>query len=215
MARLVVAMLLTLCAAQTARGQDRDNVARARLYYETGRLLYDQGDYEQAAKKFTAGYELAPRPQFLLNTGLCYQKMDQLDKAHALYERFLREASADDPDRERAKTWLAEVDAKIAAIKSAPRPPQALPPPSSAPSEHAVPSAPAPALSATPGPASPAGANLTVATTPPPKKSFMRRNWWIVPVGAVVVAGAAVGIYFAARPSSSGCVGSMPCIDLR
>ncbi len=217
MARLVVALLLSLCLPQAARAQSSDNVARARLYFETGRLLFEQGDYEQAAKKFATGYDLLPRPQFLLNAGLCYQKMEQLEKARELYQRFLREAAPDDPDRQRARTWMAEVDAKLKAAPPRAAEPSPSAPPASAPATSAPPPASAPvttAPSATPA-ATSGGADLTtVAATPPEKKSFLRRHWWIFPVGAVVLAGAAVGIYFAARPSS-GCSGSTPCLDLR
>ncbi|HWE30324.1 MAG TPA: tetratricopeptide repeat protein [Polyangia bacterium] len=210
MIRLVAVVVLALVTALSppSRAQERDTVARARLYFETGRLLFDQGDYEQAAKKFSAGYDLVPRPQFLLNMGLCYQKLEQLDKARALYQRFLSAAPADDPDRAHATQWMAEVDAKIAATRPAPTPEPA-PEPAPATAPPATPSPPAVTTAQNPG------ANLTVTTTAPPqKKSFIRRNWWIFPVAGVVVAGAAVGIYFAARPSNP-CSGVTPCLDLR
>jgi tetratricopeptide (TPR) repeat protein len=201
MSRLAAALvILALFMPPSLRAQERDPVTRARELYQTGRLLFDQGDYEVAAKKFAAGYELVPRPQFLLNIGLCYQKLDQLDKSRTYYQRFLDEAPPNDPDREHATRWMAEVDATMQKrAAAAPAPPPA--PPSVA----------APAAAA---PSPPSGASLALAATPPPKRSWVRRNWWIFPVGGAVVAGVAVGIYFAARPANP-CSGPMLCLDLR
>ena len=117
--RLVTAIALVLFLAPSLRAEEKDPTARAKLYIETGRLLYKQGDYEQAAKQFNAGYALLPRPQFLLNSGLCYQKLEQLEKARDLYQRFLREAPSDDPDRERANKWLGEVESTLATQRAA------------------------------------------------------------------------------------------------
>lgn len=198
--RAAIALLLLVGLATTARAQSDEALSKAKLYFETGRLLFEQGDYEQAARKFQAGYDLVPKPQFLLNSGLCYQKLGQLDKAKAMYERFLREAPADEPDRDKAQKLLGEVDQKLAERNPAPPPP--LPPP--------------PATTPVHEEAPPSSSSVTLATTaPPPRKSFVRRNWWIFPVAGVVIAGVAVGIYFGVRPSPNACAGSPNCLDLR
>jgi hypothetical protein len=200
--KLIATIALLSCMAPSLRAEERDPTARAKLYFETGRLLYKQGDYEQAAKQFNAGYALLPRPQFLLNSGLCYQKLDQLEKARDHYQRFLHEAPADDPDRERAQKWLSEVDVKLAAQRAAP------------PQHPSEPAAVPPIATPPAAPASNGGATLTAAPTPP-RKSFVRRNWWIFPVAGVVVAGVVVGAVLGARASGPSCSGMPGCIDLR
>jgi hypothetical protein len=201
--RLIATIALLACLAPSLRAEERDPTARAKLYFETGRLLYKQGDYEQAAKQFNAGYALLPRPQFLLNSGLCYQKLDQLDKAHESYQRFLREAAADDPDRERVQKWLGEVEVKLAAQRAQQQ------------QQRAAEPATGPSIMApTAAPTSNGGVTLTAAP-PPPKKSFARRNWWIFPVAGVVVAGAVVGIVLGVRAGGPSCSGMPGCIDLR
>jgi hypothetical protein len=48
---------------------------------------------------------------------------------------------------------------------------------------------------------------------PPPHPSALRRFWWLVPVGAAILGGVAVGLYFALRTScataSYGCIDAM------
>jgi hypothetical protein len=57
----------------------------------------------------------------------------------------------------------------------------------------------------------PAGTVL-VATPPARKKPFVARHWWIFPVGAVVVAGVAVGLYFGLKPAD--CSATLGCIPV-
>ncbi len=204
-ARVIVILAVVLGAVSPAHAASPNDIARAREYFETGRLLFDQGDYDVAAKKFLAGYELVQRPQFLLNIGLCFQKLGQLEEARLYYQRFLSETPADDPDRGRAQQWMGEVEAKLAErAKSAPPPP----PP--------APTTTSPPAPATPAPATASRPRLDLTATPeaPAKKSFFQRNWWIFPVAGAVVAGVAVGIYFAARPSNP-CPSDIRCLDLR
>lgn len=206
---LVLALLLGSAAYAAAGGVAHaagdDAVSRARTHFEAGRALYNLGNYQDAIREFSAGYQLAPRPQFLLNLGQAYRKLGQLEKARDLYKRFLTDAPPDDPDRGQVQQILIDLEGELAR-----QPPPALTP---IPELRSTPAA----LAATPTPPAPA-ATLTVHAEPPPRKSFLRRNWWIFPVGAVVLAGAAVGIYFAVRPSNQldcsgatlGCVHTMP-----
>jgi Tfp pilus assembly protein PilF len=194
--RIAVVVALVICVAPSLSAEEPDAVARARLNFETGRLLYKQGDYEAAARQFNAGYVLVPRPQFLLNSGLCYQKMEQLDKARALYERYLREAPPDEPDRERVSKWLAEVDAKLGAQKGNDQ------------QRRQVDPGVTPSISGQPA----SNMELTAA---PPRKSFARKNWWVFPVAGVVAAGVVVGIVLGVRASGPSCAGNPSCIDLR
>ena len=92
---------------------------------------------------------------------------------------------------------VAEIDRRLAALPQ----PVTRPPPT-------APQMPPPVEHPTVVESHPAGASTAVTATQPEKKSFVRRNWWIFPVGAVVLAGAAVGIYFAVRPSSGVDCGS-------
>src|SRR5262245_51526681 len=89
---------------------EEDSMARARAHFEVGRGMYRLGNYSEALREFSAGYQLAPKPQFLINLGQCYRKLNQLTRAHQMYEKFLAEAPPNDPERESVKRLLAETE---------------------------------------------------------------------------------------------------------
>ena len=103
-------VLAALACAAAAHAQSDDTVARARTHFEAGRALYQLGNYDEALREFAAGYQLAPRPQFLLNLGQCYRKLDDLQKARAMYQRYLHDAPSSDAERDQAQQILAEID---------------------------------------------------------------------------------------------------------
>ena len=165
--------LLVVLVAATLSAHAGADEPRARLHFETGKLLYRQGDYAAAAQQFRAGYEELPRPEFLLNAGVCYAKLHDAAAERETLERYLAVADAADPGRARAQALLDELAASPPpASANAPRP-DGLPPIVTG----APPGTPAPAAEA-------------------PRPHGWRRWWWIAPLSAVVVAGVAVGIYF-------------------
>jgi tetratricopeptide (TPR) repeat protein len=186
----VLACVWLLSGAASADGPD--GTARARTHFEAGRALYILGNYSDAIREFAAGYQLAPRPQFLLNLGQSHRKLGDLTKARDMFRRFLAEAPPDDPDRAAAKQVLDDVEREIAARPVAPPPPPVVPAPVVA-------------------PAAPPAVAVSV-TAEPRRRPFIARHWWIIPTTAVVAAGLGVGIYFAVRPT--GCSASIECIDL-
>jgi tetratricopeptide (TPR) repeat protein len=189
---LVAALLLGLVAPAAADPSEED-LRRARAYFEAGRALYSLGRYDDALKEFTAGYQLAPRPLFLINLGQSYRRLGRNDEAIAMYRRFMAEAPPNDPNR-------AEVERVVAELTNAP----AAPPQSPA----VVPRATAPAAPQERAPA------VVAAAPTPGRPAFARRHWWIFPLAGVVVAGLAVGIYFAARPAGLNCgAAGLGCVD--
>jgi len=195
--RPIALALVVLACAAPAQAQSEDPVQRARTHFEAGRALYQLGNYNEALREFAAGYQLAPRPQFLLNLGQCYRKLDDLGNARLMYERYLKDAPASDPERPQAQQILAEIDKQIADKQAANAPPPT------------VPATPPPTTSTTPA------ANTLTTTAPPPRKSWIKRNWWIIPVGAVVVGvGVGLGVYYGTR-SPDPCSGAnLACWDL-
>lgn len=189
---LVVAMVA--CAGRV-QAQSDDQVARARTHFEAGRALYQLGNYTEALREFAAGYQLAPRPQFLLNLGQCYRKLDDLGRAREMYQRYLHDAPASDPERPQAQQLLGEIDQQIAEHKAA-----SAPPPSTGPPPVVV--------------AAPASLALTQAA-PPPRKSWIKRNWWIIPVGAALVGvGVGLGVYYGTRTPDPCSGANLACWDL-
>lgn len=188
--------LLVLVATLPARADD-DRQTRARAHYEVGLGMYHLGNYRDAIREFSAGYELAPRPEFLINLGQAYRKLHDLDHAREMFKRYLAASDAQAPDRKQVLQLLDEVEHARAV-----EPPPVMESPPAETESPVV--APAPvALVATPA--------------PPPRKSALKRYWWTIPVGAVLV-GAAVGLtlYFTLPPSQVACnSATIACIDVR
>jgi len=171
-----------------------DNINRARTHFQAGQALYNLGNFNDAIREFSAGYQLAPRPQFLINLGQSYRKLGELEQARDMYRKFLVETDPKDPARTQVEPLLHDIEQQILTQPPKPKP------------------QPKPVV------VEPTANPLVVAVVPPrPQKSFARRHWWIFPVGAVVLAGAAVGIYFGVKPASQvGCgEASFGCLDVK
>jgi tetratricopeptide (TPR) repeat protein len=168
-----------------------ETLQQAKTHFEAGRALYQLGRYDDAVREFTAGHQLVPRPQFLLNLGQCYRKLDDLEAARDMYRRFLAEVAVDDPQRPEAEEVLQVIERGLANGEGHPHRVEPI---------------------ASPGTEGGSAALLAVHHDAP-RKSFLRRNWWIIPTSAVVV-GVAVGlgVYYGTRPSCSN--DSLGCFTL-
>jgi tetratricopeptide (TPR) repeat protein len=191
MARLAFAIGLAFALGSTAHAQSADAIGRARTHFEAGRALYNLGNYTDAIREFSAGYQLVPKPQFLVNLGQAYRKLGDLGKAREMYKKFLDEAAPADPDREQVKGVLADIEAEMAA------------------------QTPTPAVTPTPTPTPTQTPAAVVVSEAPQKKPFIKRHWWIIPVAAVVVGVAiGVGVYYGTRSNQVDCSSaSLGCID--
>ena len=200
-AAIFAVALVVFSAGLPAFAQSDDALGRARTHFEAGRALYNLGNYSEATREFAAGYELAPRPQFLLNLGQCYRKLDNLEQARAMYQRYLHDAPVSDPERAQAQQILAEIDRQI-ADKQAAAAAAAAPPPTAP-------------TGTTAAPASAPAATATLTAAAPARKPWIKRNWWIIPVGAVVV-GVAVGlgVYYGTRAPDPCSGANLVCWDL-
>ena len=88
---------------------ETEEVRRAKSFFEEGRAQFRAGDFEAAASAFAAGHALVPRSTFLLNMGLCYRQLKQLDRAEDAFRRFVAAAAADDPYLPQARDMLDEI----------------------------------------------------------------------------------------------------------
>ena len=191
-ARIARLLVLSICfTVGSAHAQSQADLNRARAHFEAGRALYSLGNYAEALREFQSGYQLAPRPQFLLNIGLTQYKLHDLVKARASLTQYVENAPKSEGGIKRAREMLAEIDRTLA---SQPPPPVAPPPP-----VVTTPPTPPPTVATPP----PSAVVLTAAPLPPPKKSWPARYWWVFPVGAAAIAGIAVGVYFGTRGGGS------------
>lgn len=87
---VAVALSVMLCAAG-ATAQQSAGDQEAQIHFQSGRLHYERGDYEQALTEFQSAHSLSGRPALLYNIYLCQQSLGQNAAAAATLERYLAE----------------------------------------------------------------------------------------------------------------------------
>lgn len=107
--RFAAVLLLALCTASTAFGQESESDARAKALYDEGTRLYEAGMYEEALQAFKIAYELSKRPLLLYNMAQAMERIGEWDEALVALEDYRLDA----PDEE-----LATLDSRIASLKS-------------------------------------------------------------------------------------------------
>jgi hypothetical protein len=160
----------------------------AQQHYAAGEAAFKLGNFEEAAKQYTAAYEAEKHADLLFNIAQCHRNLGQYDKAIFFLERYLEEAQPV-KNRERIEELIYDLeqqrvvaDMKVdetppieSTIEAPARPPPAAPPPA------APPPPPPPAVTAT----------APVEAEP----AVYEQGWfWGVMAGAAAVVGGAVAI---------------------
>ena len=110
---LVVGATLAL-SAPLALGQSPkkevsySNKEKAKQRAKEGATAYDAEAYEKALKAFQEAYALNPEPKYLPPIGQCYEHLNKTQEAFDAYNKFLKEAEADNPLR-------PEIEKRVAA----------------------------------------------------------------------------------------------------
>lgn len=120
--------------AQDAAASDAD--ARARTHFESGRLHFDEGDYEAALSEFTSAYELSHRDGLLFNLYLAHERLGHLVEAADHLERFLATDLVPAEERDTLTRRLAHLRERIAAGATEIDESDEAPPPPTAPSSN-------------------------------------------------------------------------------
>ncbi len=75
------------------------NTERARSLFAAGRAAFEANDYEDALRHFRESHALSGRPALLYNIGVAADRLRRDEEALEAFERYLREAGADAPQR--------------------------------------------------------------------------------------------------------------------
>src|SRR5438045_8312761 len=90
--RLLLSSLLfisvTASAAPKAAPVDDEKKTAAKHFYDTGALLFERGEFLDAAKEFERAYKEAPLPAFLYNIASAYDKGGDRAKAADAYRKY-------------------------------------------------------------------------------------------------------------------------------
>jgi tetratricopeptide (TPR) repeat protein len=167
----ILAQLFLPARAGAADDSWRDRLAR--IHFDAGRKAYEAGHFEDAVMEFERGYQLAPRPLFLLNLAHLYLRLGRYEDVIATCEKYLASHPNDRLTRE-ATELLTVAKAKKAQAATAPPPPVEEPKPQ--------PPTPAPAP----------GDGTAVAPAPAPRHGPGRPKLAYTGVAALVVGGVAL-----------------------
>jgi hypothetical protein len=179
--------LLVVSASNAWAASPSETKGRAHLAH--GLELYRSGHYRDAIAEFERGYEILPRPAFLLNIAQAWRKLDNPERARTYFQQFVERASPGDPARLQALSAIDRIDAVLrerAANEPRPTPPpeprtpEPVPPP--APPVHAAPAT-------DPRLVSPPVAAAAIVGEPPPRPMARARvrALGLTGVGLVVV----------------------------
>lgn len=156
-----VAVALSTSPADARRSA---TAKKAKKAYKAGKKAYAEERFSEAAKHFSAGYMLDPKPGFLLNIAQSYRKADEPKEALHYYQEYLK-AAPDSKLRQQVEGLIKELEEEVKA-KSEPKP------------------TPVPAEAVTTDPPPP---------PPPPRSDPFYKKWWFW-TGVVVVVGAGIGV---------------------
>lgn len=218
---LLLGLLAAVQLALLPRPVLAEDEAAGRRHWDRGQELYKLGRYLEAAREFEAGYQVAPRSNFLLNVGHSYRRAQELRRAKTAYETFLK-IDPTSAHRPMVEDLIRTIDDALSAqAEPAVTPPARPATPATAPSS----SAPPPLAGGAPPAPAPLPSTPAVDLTPvpnvtqidpgpaPESSSIFRSPWFWGAVGAVLVAGVAGTVYGLSRGSSCSadrCFSEMP-----
>jgi hypothetical protein len=113
---LLVAVVVVSSDATAQRAKDplAKKLEAIRERMERGQGLYVGGKHAEAAQTFEAGYKEHPYSAFLFNAGVCYQKLNDNEKALDRFREYVR-VDPDAPDVGQVKQRIAALEALRAA----------------------------------------------------------------------------------------------------
>lgn len=118
--RMVALALSLVCAASPALAQpSKAAVEQARIRYERGISLYEEGNYDGALIELQRAYETAPSYKILFNIGQVHRQLNDYVSALRAYERYLSEGAKEVPAARRSEVEreIQQLRARVASIE--------------------------------------------------------------------------------------------------
>ncbi len=101
-----------------AAGDNASRLDAIRDQMDRGQGLFLAQKYSEAAAVFEEGYKTYPYSAFLFNAGVCYQKLDEADKALDAFGRYLK-SDPNAPDAGAVRDRVSAIEAALAEAKAA------------------------------------------------------------------------------------------------
>src|SRR4051812_37373411 len=87
--RMLLVVATVLACAGPAFAADDEKTSAAKRFYETGTLLYDRGEFLDAAREFERAYREQPKAALLYNIATAYDKAGERAKAVENYRKYV------------------------------------------------------------------------------------------------------------------------------
>jgi tetratricopeptide (TPR) repeat protein len=117
-------LLVALLGPALALAQDEPTPSaddeRARELFQNGRVLHEEGRYEDAIAAWEEGYRLSKRPLFLYNIGNAYEKLGDLEHAIEYFNRY--RAFAPEEERVTLERKIRALEERVADAQIVPDP---------------------------------------------------------------------------------------------
>jgi tetratricopeptide (TPR) repeat protein len=125
--------LLIVLAAGSAWAAPKDKpedgqTAASRRFFETGTLLFDRGEFLDAAREFERAYAEQPLPAFLYNIASAYDKGGERKKAIDAYRKYVQTMPSS-PDVAAARARADVLEREWKELEAAKAPKRTVPPP--------------------------------------------------------------------------------------
>ncbi len=108
---VLVALLLGLLCPKAAHARGDGATEVERLNAEA-RVAYGAADYARAVELFEKAYQIRQVANLLYNAAKAYEKLGDLEKAAAMYHRYLDSTDSDPPLRAKAEARLKVIETK-------------------------------------------------------------------------------------------------------
>lgn len=113
-----IALFVTIITPLAATAQSEAQLELVREHDERGRLLFEDGDYEAALGEMQTAQELLPAAPRLYNMAVCEERLGRLERALALYLRFVESEDVPEERRMRAEQQIGALRAELAATQN-------------------------------------------------------------------------------------------------
>ncbi len=101
----------------TTAPPDADKKRAAKAAWDDGETAFNKGDFRRSAESFELAYKLLPHHSALWNAARAWLKAGEDVRAANMLERYLNEAPANAPDRDRATLAIRDVDKRLGRVE--------------------------------------------------------------------------------------------------
>jgi outer membrane receptor for ferrienterochelin and colicins len=102
-----------------------DEASQARFHFEQATRAYERGRWEEAVREFFAVHRLSKSGRTLFNIAVCFDRLEQPDKAFYYYAQYLRESGDSGEQAQGARRAIEQLRRRVGVLTLVSEPPGA------------------------------------------------------------------------------------------